>query len=249
MAGERTTNAADAIRGVVEAWQSGSGPAPRVQRTCTRCGTRLEVPLSEPVRRVVRDHPIGGFTADVALLGDAGVVGYLELVDDERLSNAKLRRLDAPHLVLSITDVLQDPARWLPLPSTARAWQCDACLEGFRAIPPVTLPVPEAIAASLQLSLPSAPYHSAVVRCFRCQRPSLVHRWDGHVAYGPEAPPSPIPVGLRRVFTADAHDYHLANHCLHCGATQPDGLLYGHRTGPFWTSDEDYERGQRARSR
>lgn len=241
MAGARLTKAADAVRGVIEAWQAGTGPAPLVRRTCTRCGKRLELPLDKPVTGVARDHPIGGFTADIALLSDDGVAMYLELVDDERLSIAKLRRLDAPHLVLSISELLADPTHWRPLPSTARAWQCEACLEDFKALPPPALPSPQDVAARLHLTLPGAPYRSAVVRCFRCSRPSLVHSWDGHVAHGRDAPPAPLPEGLRRVFTADADHYHWANHCLHCGATQPDSLLYGHRSGPFWTSDEAYE--------
>lgn len=228
--------AQETLRGVVQTW-AGGGPAPRIQRVCTRCGRAESRTPADRVDRVALDHPISGgpFRADLALFQDDIPVGYVLLSEDQTPPRPLIRALDAPHVVLGSAQVLDAPLSWRPLPSTARAWQCSSCLQEFQRLPPAELPTATALVARLGLELPRPPVRHAVTRCFRCEKPTLVSSWSPQ-PYPERAPSGMLPPGVRRVYQADAGRYHYANHCLWCGATQPDSILYGDHTGaPFGT--------------
>ena len=216
--------------------RTGRGKTPEIMRTCGPCGAAIGQQLPERVDGVATGHRLpDGLVADLALLAGGSVAAIVEVRASHAVEAQKAARMDGtPWIEVAADAILSDPLHWFPIASGGLRpfGLCALCrheesLERERRnAQRETL---QALAASIGVTLPGAPYRAVAHDCYRCRRPLIVFDWGDH--YGKRKPPEPCPHTVQYRYSATMQTRYWANVCPHCSAIQGDHYV------PLWFAE------------
>lgn len=215
----------------VHTWRSGKGPAPRIERECTRCHRPHWQPLPDKVLGASLAHRLpSGRIVDVALLGENEPVAALEVSVPHLVQQEKSDNVEVPWIALNGDEVIGNPLLWKPRTDRFNPYTCGKCKSQSRRRERAL----EHRARQLPIPLPWGNYHAEPARCYRCQRALVVFTWPGHAMWTVKRPPEPIPPTVKFAYTRTTGTRYWANTCPHCHAVQGDWNLYAEPGGPFF---------------
>lgn len=237
----------------VEAWRTGQGPQPVIQRGCIRSPDHVAAEQRVPEKVDGAHEQVqleSGHHLDVALVSDGTVVaGLLVVVDSEEDGPEDL---PVPWIQVRAVEAIEEPTVWRAVRDAMRPVACSVCLAEEEALRELRRTQGRSAYGELAPRLhelrefcrrqglfcpPSPPYFGAVLTCYRCDQPTVAYRWNSG-SWSDRPPPQPRPPSVRVRGSRTAGSSYWANTCHRCGALLGDFYLHSEPDSPLFGLDE-----------
>ncbi|MDQ7827018.1 MAG: competence protein CoiA family protein [Candidatus Eremiobacteraeota bacterium] len=217
---------------IVEAvsnWKEGKGPRPKIRRLCPKsyCSGFKDQELPEKVVSASEEFGLpNGRVVDVALMEESSVAAAVEIYYSHKVDAQKASEFEHPWFEVDALKILENPLLWECRQDSLKPFKCPDCLARENEIKEkrdALIKEVQSFTEHYQIKLPpSPPYYWSIKNCYRCDKRTLVYKWQGHSLWQTKLPPKPIPPSVKFKYSHTTRSKYWVNTCRFCGAIQGD---------------------------